>query len=97
MVAKSNCQSDGDFNSRGLGRLLTHVGDSGATPVAVLNEADLASDIRMFTDILRLLQRQVLLHRCPIAKRPSAKSTHTSAAIRLLAPSVHPKLAIDFN
>lgn len=40
---------DGDFNPARLERLLALVGDSGAAPVVILNKADLADDVGIFT------------------------------------------------
>ncbi len=53
---------DGDFNPARLDRLLALVGDSGANPVIVLNKADLAVNVPMFTGQIAAIAKSVPLH-----------------------------------
>lgn len=53
---------DGDFNPARLERLLALVGDSGAAPVVILNKADLADDVGIFTGQIAALANGVPVH-----------------------------------
>lgn len=53
---------DGDFNPRRLERYLVVAWESGATPVIVLNKADLAGDPEAHVDEVRALAQGVAVH-----------------------------------
>ena len=53
---------DGDFNPRRIERYLLVASDSGATPVVVLNKADMASDVARLTEIVRASVGAVPVH-----------------------------------
>ena len=53
---------DGDFNPRRIERYLLVASDSGASPVVVLNKADIASDVDRLTDIVRASVGAVPVH-----------------------------------
>ncbi|OYW54569.1 MAG: hypothetical protein B7Y80_05825 [Hyphomicrobium sp. 32-62-53] len=53
---------DGDFNPARLERLLMLAGDSGAAPVVILNKADLAGDVGIFTGQIAAVANGVPLH-----------------------------------
>ena len=53
---------DGDFNPRRIERYLVVAGDSGATPVILLNKADLVDDIATVVDGVRSMAAGVDVH-----------------------------------
>ncbi len=53
---------DGDFNQARIERLLTLVRDSGATPVIILNKADLTSNVPAFAESIACVAQGVPLH-----------------------------------
>ncbi len=53
---------DGDFNPRRLERYLLVAGESGATPVIVLNKSDLVSDPDQYVEQVRALAPGVAIH-----------------------------------
>ena len=53
---------DGDFNPRRIERYLTVAGESGASPVIVLNKADVADDPESLASSVRALAPQIPVH-----------------------------------
>ena len=53
---------DGDFNPRRIERYLVVAGDSGATPVIVLNKIDLVEDVAAVVEVVRAVAAGVDVH-----------------------------------
>lgn len=56
------CGLDGDFNARRVERYLAPAWDSGATPVIVLNKADVCADVAAFLAEVELIAPGIAVH-----------------------------------
>ena len=89
---------DGDFNVRRIQRYLVAAGDSGATPVVVLNKADLSESADRSVDEIRALDADVPVHAtsCVTGQGLDAVATYlrTGHTVALLGSSGAGKSAI---
>ncbi len=75
------CGLDGDFNLRRLERYLTLAGESGASPVIVLNKADLAADLPM-----RLEETATVAGNAPVVVSSAHDAGGVDGLMDFLAP-----------